>query len=290
MLLCPALEYELNRYYALKELCKIHDELVSFIDSQKLKLDRMDQSKYEKYQETRRAMEEKKQVLALFYKGFLHFTLPMSARDRAVNLRRAFTQTEVTMMASAEGSMACGLAYLKDVNASKATTVASACTVLEQLSIKPLDGSPDDIPPSPWPELGPLPQPCFGLLRSAQGFVSIPSPSSSGAASGNATSSSATAKSMRDNDDTLDIDERNISTMLKHSEIAAMANQPNGFDDRDSMPRAPAPPTPQQQSSNYSDPLASIPARPNNSAKFNSLLGDLTGGAPEEPSKADLWM
>jgi hypothetical protein len=284
VLLCPALEYELNRYYALKEMCKIHDELVSFIDAQKLKLDRMDQSKYEKYQEIRRTMEEKKQVLALFYKGLMHFTLPMAARDRAVNLRRAFSQTEVAMIASADGLSACGLTYLRDTNVNRATAAVNTSTVLEQLSIKSLESSGEGTPASPWPELPPLPQPCFGLLRSAQGFVSIPAPPSAPAPA----APSATARSSRNVQETLD-DDRDIMKMLKHAEIAALASQPNGFDERESSDLPPAPPVPKDEHM-YSDPLAAARARPKDSAKINSLLGDLTGSAPEENLRADLWM
>jgi hypothetical protein len=282
VLLCPALEYEMNRYYALKEICKVHDELVSFIDAQKLKLDRMDQTKYEKYQEIRRTLDEKKQLLALFYKGLLHFTLPMAARDRAINLRRAFSQTEVAMIASADGLSACGLTFLKDISVNRATAAASTGTVLEQLSIKSLEGSAEDATASPWPELPPLPQPCFGLLRSAQGFVSIPTPAPA-APTIPPVPPSATAQSSRSIQETLD--ERDVIKMLKHSEIAALASQPNGFDERESSPTSSS-----ADSSMYSDPLAAPSTRPKDSAKINSLLGDLTGSAPEENQRADLWM
>ncbi len=260
---------------------------MNFIDSQRSKIDKMDQSKYDKYQEAVRLMEERKTALSMFYRGFLYFSLPMAARDRSINIRRAFSHLGCTMMVTSGSLLKSSLRFLKDMEINKANGVAATSTVLEQLSLKTLDAS--DISPTAWEELPPNVPVCFGLLRAAQGFIVAPPVNSS-------VSVAVTDVKYKD-------DDRDLSKLLKQAEIIAAASRPNAFDEeeeaqpapsaaRNSVPHySPPPPPPPAPGFSAIDEPESKP-RAVNSQKVSSLLGDLTGdrgGAPAEDNKSDLW-
>ena len=270
-----------------KELFKIHDDLMNFIDSQRSKIDKMDQSKYDKYQDAVRLLEERKTALAMFYRGFLYFSLPMAARDRSINIRRAFSHLGCTLMVTSGSLLKSSLRYLKDMEINKANGVAATSTVLEQLSLKTLDAS--DVSATAWGELPPNMPVCFGLLRAAQGFIVAPPVNSS-------VSVSVTDVKYKD-------DDKDLSKLLRQAEIIAAAGRPDGFDEeedtahsssaaaRGSLPHySPPPPPPPAPGFSAIDEPESKP-RAVNSQKVSSLLGDLTGDRGSAPveDKSDLW-
>lgn len=90
--LAVLLEQELAMVESLKELLRLHDEMVSGIESMTAKIVKTEASrsanKFEQAAEQRIILEERQTSLTAFYKGFVYFSLPCSARFRAASLRR----------------------------------------------------------------------------------------------------------------------------------------------------------------------------------------------------------
>jgi hypothetical protein len=92
------LEQELALVEALKDQLRMHDEMLSGIDSVNSKIAKAEASrhanKFDIMAEQRVVLEERKASLTAFYKGFIYFTLPVAARSRAASLRK-FSSTLV---------------------------------------------------------------------------------------------------------------------------------------------------------------------------------------------------
>jgi hypothetical protein len=90
--LATMLEQELSMVESVKELLRLHDEMQSGIDSISAKIVKTEASrsanKFEQAAEQRIILEERQASLTAFYKGFIYFTLPCCARQRAASLRR----------------------------------------------------------------------------------------------------------------------------------------------------------------------------------------------------------
>lgn len=90
--LAVLLEQELAMVESLKELLRLHDEMISGIESMTAKIVKTEASrsanKFEQAAEQRIILEERQTSLTAFYKGFIYFSLPCSARFRAASLRR----------------------------------------------------------------------------------------------------------------------------------------------------------------------------------------------------------
>jgi hypothetical protein len=90
--LATMLEQELSMVESVKELLRLHDEMQTGIDSISAKIVKTEASrsanKFEQAAEQRIILEERQASLTAFYKGFIYFTLPCCARQRAASLRR----------------------------------------------------------------------------------------------------------------------------------------------------------------------------------------------------------
>lgn len=80
------LEQELAMIDALKDLIKVHDDLCTSIQSVQNKM--RSTNNPDNMRELGESLQEKKQELKIFYSGFMYFTLPLAARQRASNFRR----------------------------------------------------------------------------------------------------------------------------------------------------------------------------------------------------------
>jgi hypothetical protein len=258
VLYSPSYEYEYNRCTAFLELFKYHDDLSNFIDKQRSKVEKIDRSKAEKLAEAQAILEEKKICLAAFYKGMFFFTVPMAARDRSVNVRRAAGFTGSTMLVSSCALEKASLSLLRDMDFSPAAVVASTSVVLEQLSLRTLDGSAQAIADSTWRDMPPLASQCQGLLRAAMGIA--PDVASYYAAAA---------------PETKETQEADLAALLRKAEIEKLAARTDPFEEED---RPVPPPVP---AAAPEEPIAPpVPAFQPDQQKVSSLLGDLTGEAP----------
>lgn len=84
--LLTILEQELALVDAMKDLIRQHDDLVAAIavTTNKLK----GNVNADQMREMRETLQEKEAALSIFYAGFMYFTLPLAARQRASNMRR----------------------------------------------------------------------------------------------------------------------------------------------------------------------------------------------------------
>eukprot|EP00981_Chlorochromonas_danica_P013737 scaffold6806_cov177-Ochromonas_danica.AAC.9 len=80
------LEQEIAHLETLKDLLKQHDDLLGSIATLQNKI--KNTSNPDSLHDLRETMQEKDSALSMFYSGFIYFTLPLMARQRAVNMRR----------------------------------------------------------------------------------------------------------------------------------------------------------------------------------------------------------
>lgn len=80
------LEQEIAHLETLKDLLKQHDDLLGSIATLQNKI--KNTSNPDSLHDLREIMQEKDSALSMFYSGFIYFTLPLMARQRAVNMRR----------------------------------------------------------------------------------------------------------------------------------------------------------------------------------------------------------
>ena len=90
--LAVMLEQELALVESLKELLRLHDEMVAGIEAITVKIAKTEASrsanKFELVAEQRVTLEERQTSITAFYKGFIYFSLPTAARQRAATLRK----------------------------------------------------------------------------------------------------------------------------------------------------------------------------------------------------------
>jgi hypothetical protein len=87
-------ESELTMVESFKELFKVHDEMARDIESSNNKITKMENqknAKLEQLTDLRRILDDKQACLNAFYKGFIYFTIPYMARQRASYARRFFS-------------------------------------------------------------------------------------------------------------------------------------------------------------------------------------------------------
>lgn len=128
-----AIEHEQARIDSLRELIKTHDELLSTIDSLRVKMEKLQQheaSKWDQLQEARKQLDMKTQNLNSFYKGFFYFSLPMSTKMRAQNIRRALSASGATMMVTSHLLYKTSERFLTDLKINPASAIADASQVI----------------------------------------------------------------------------------------------------------------------------------------------------------------
>lgn len=263
VLFSPGFEYEFNRCAAFNELFKYHDDLSNFIDKQRTKVEKMDRVRLDKLTEAQAVLEEKKICLAAFYKGLLFYSIPLNVRDRAINLRRLSGFIGATALVSACSSEEASMSFLRDMELNPAASVASTSVVLEQLSLKTLPATNAAITSSNWNELPPQACQCYGLLRQASGLT-VTSPTYVNPAD----------------------DVNTVAALMRQAEIEKAAAREDPFEeDSGTHP----PPVPSTVAPGAEDEISSEPTFQPDQSKVTSLLGDLTGDAPAEEKKGDLW-
>mmetsp|Transcript_602 Transcript_602/g.1010 ORF Transcript_602/g.1010 Transcript_602/m.1010 type:complete len:542 (+) Transcript_602:52-1677(+) len=266
------LDHELLRNASMRELLKYHDDIVSSIDSLRVKVEKLESqqsTKWEQLQESKRNLEMKSSMLNTFYKGFYFFTVPLQAKCRSNSLRRAMSSYGATTMVTAHTiSCSAGL-FLKDLSLSATTAISETSQLLDQLSLKPLDQPPEGLPPpaegisssGPWVE---------ALYKSATSNSSLLFP----------TSTSSPSKPVSTEEDTApQTQNTKASSEAENSAQPVERVSTNPFDEpagasEEAPPEVQEPETP--------------PAPPPVNA---AILGDLVGGVEDEKAtkNADLW-
>jgi hypothetical protein len=103
VLLAAALEHEVSRMESIRELLRVHDEMVQTIDSITFKLTRLEEKRVTSgdiVAELKLLLDEKQTCLAAFYKGLVYFTLPLCAKLRAYTFKRALAYLGVATLCS----------------------------------------------------------------------------------------------------------------------------------------------------------------------------------------------
>mmetsp|Transcript_24535 Transcript_24535/g.40906 ORF Transcript_24535/g.40906 Transcript_24535/m.40906 type:complete len:746 (+) Transcript_24535:103-2340(+) len=146
--LAVLLEQELAMVDSMRDLLKLHDDMVSSIESVANKISKAEASrsvsKYELVAEQRAILDERKSLLATFYKGFIFFTLPCLVRQRAASLRK-FTASMAAAHFTATNSLygAC-LQFFVDLSLKPSSAMAAMNRELELLRMPLLPALPED--------------------------------------------------------------------------------------------------------------------------------------------------
>lgn len=113
------LEQELAMVESIKELLRMHDEMVTGIDAISAKIVKTEASrsanKYEQVAEQRIILEERQASLTAFYKGFIYFTLPLCARQRAASLRKLTSIVAASDLTSAYALQVACIKFFSDI-------------------------------------------------------------------------------------------------------------------------------------------------------------------------------
>ena len=141
-------EHELARSDSFRECVKFHDDLLSSIDSLRVKVEKLETqqaSKWDQLQEAKQSLEAKIQMLNIFYKGFYFFSIPMNAKLRSDNLRRMMGHVGSTSLVTAHTVQSSSRSFLDKLRISPGQAVADTSHSLDLLSLKPLDAAPDGL-------------------------------------------------------------------------------------------------------------------------------------------------
>jgi hypothetical protein len=139
-------EHELARSDSFRECIKFHDDLVSSIDSTRVKVEKLETqqaSKWDQLQEAKHSLENKIQSLNAFYKGLYFFSIPMNAKLRSENLKRMMSFVGSTILVTSHTMQTSARTFLGKLGANPSQAVADTSHTLDQLSLKPLDPPPD---------------------------------------------------------------------------------------------------------------------------------------------------
>jgi hypothetical protein len=184
-------DHEVSRGIAFKELIKYHDETVTFIDGQRVKVEKMEaqaNTKVDQLQEAKRILETKKLQLSMFYKGLFFFSIPLNARARATNIRKMLSNYASTLLVTSHTLQTLSTAFLTDLGISPTQAISETSQTLDLLSLKPLDEPPGGLPgpsegiPAPEVWVESLYQAALGGIT-APGFISPNKVGSSGQSS-----------------------------------------------------------------------------------------------------------
>ena len=102
------------------------------IDNLRAKTEKLQQNeaaKWDQLQETRKQLDAKLLTLNAFYKGFFYFSLPMSTKLRAQNIRRALASSGATMMVTSHLLYKTSERFLADLKINAASAIADASQV-----------------------------------------------------------------------------------------------------------------------------------------------------------------
>lgn len=147
--LASLLEQELALVESLKEVLRMHDEMVAGIEAVTAKIVKTEASrsanKFEQVAEQRIILEERQSSLTAFYKGFIYFTLPCSARQRAASLRKFSSFAAAAHLTSAYALQVACVQFFTEVNMKPTSAVSEASRTFELMRVKQLQQLPDHI-------------------------------------------------------------------------------------------------------------------------------------------------
>ena len=134
-----ALEHEIARNDSLRELFKAHDEITASIDSLALKEQKL-RSKDSKNQSPiiGKELADKRLALSIFFKGVIHFTLPMVVRQRAIAVRTFTTNMAAMHLVVSNNTRNAANQYFIDVKASPFLACTKASEALDLLKAAPI--------------------------------------------------------------------------------------------------------------------------------------------------------
>lgn len=134
-----ALEHEIARNDSLRELFKAHDEITAAIDSLALKEQKL-RAKDSKNQLpiVGKELADKRQALSIFFKGVIHFTLPMVVRQRAIAIRNFFSNMAAMQLVVSNNTRNAANQFFLDLKASPFTACTKASETLELLKAAPI--------------------------------------------------------------------------------------------------------------------------------------------------------
>eukprot|EP00595_Chromulina_sp_UTEXLB2642_P001486 CAMPEP_0196765114 /NCGR_PEP_ID=MMETSP1095-20130614/7616_1 /TAXON_ID=96789 ORGANISM="Chromulina nebulosa, Strain UTEXLB2642" /NCGR_SAMPLE_ID=MMETSP1095 /ASSEMBLY_ACC=CAM_ASM_000446 /LENGTH=399 /DNA_ID=CAMNT_0042122541 /DNA_START=457 /DNA_END=1656 /DNA_ORIENTATION=- len=141
VLVIASLEHEISRMESLRELFKVHDEMISSIESTTNKLNKAESAKVVKTElvaELKLLVDEQQSCLTAFYKGLLHFTLPMCARLRSITMRRVAKYIASTNLTAHSAVQSAALSCLSSLRVDYNEAIESTSNALDLLSMKPL--------------------------------------------------------------------------------------------------------------------------------------------------------
>lgn len=147
-------EHETSRSEAFRECIKFHDDLLSSIDTLRVKVEKLETqqaSKWDQLQEAKASLEGKLKSLNFFYKGFYFFSIPMNAKSRSENIHKMMSYVGASMLVTSHSLQSSSAAFLDRlaVNATQAISDTSHC--LDVLALKPLGAGPEELPNSEGP-------------------------------------------------------------------------------------------------------------------------------------------
>ncbi|KAJ1434685.1 hypothetical protein B484DRAFT_417365 [Ochromonadaceae sp. CCMP2298] len=139
---------ELALVDALRDLLRTHDEMVAGIESVAGKIVKAEASrsvnKFEVVAEQRIVLEERQACLTAFYKGFIFFSLPTCARQRAASLRKFSSAHASANLTAAHALYGACLTFFTEMSLSPTSAVDSTCRMLELLRVTQLERLPED--------------------------------------------------------------------------------------------------------------------------------------------------
>ena len=135
-----ALEQELTNIDALKEILKVHDDMLSSIENLSSRISKAEKlAQAQVIYDLKNLLEEKRTNLHTFYKGLVLFSLPVFSRQRAATLRRLLggLATANIYAPSYPLRRSC-VEFFQRLDMNPVIAAADTSRLLEQLSLRPL--------------------------------------------------------------------------------------------------------------------------------------------------------
>jgi len=147
VLVITAIEHELSRMESIRELLKVHDEMIHTIEGITSKLAKIEDRKASNNAELKLLLDEKQTCLAAFYKGLLHFTLPICSLMRSLAFKRAFAYLGAELLTSHSKISEESLNFFSALNINYSEIIQEGSHCLDLLSLKPFAVLSSQIPP-----------------------------------------------------------------------------------------------------------------------------------------------
>ena len=135
-----SLEQELTNIEALKEILKVHDDMLSSIESLSSRISKTEKvAQAQVIFDLKNSLEEKRANLHTFYKGLVLFSLPVFSRQRAATLRRLLGGlVSANIYAPSYPLRRSCAEFFQRLDMNPVIAAADTSRLLEQLSLRPL--------------------------------------------------------------------------------------------------------------------------------------------------------